>query len=760
MSLSSVSRTKIGFSVGIKWFVASLVGLYVLALLLALVPINFPSLITVIPAVLALSFVPGTLVLLVFDELECNARSLLYALGLSLMVVMAVGFAINILLPLIGISQPLSLWCMGGSLGLVVAGLAHRIIQKRDGETLILEIPGQITPAPLAFALLPLLSILSISILNHSGDNRVLLAVLIVVAILPLVTVSFIDSRYYSFGIWTTALAVLYHKSLWQYAGFSGSPGVVRSYFLNRWTPGIQEIRPSSTQLLENGVLFPTFARFGDIHILTQMEVVNPFLVAFIPLCLFVAFRTYVSPQKALLGALVFLFAHPFYIQYPTAGRAGTPVLFLALFGVVLSDRGLPPTFEAILRITFVSGIIVSHYGTSYFVMFVFIGALVLLRFILRCERALFSRIQRSPVPDGGRLFGKTFWNPTKPGRETNFPLYLVLFFTAGVLAWYMYATQGSSFSLPRHIARSFTQLLEGDIGSGRTAARLQRNYGTPAVFYSKLLYIALAGLIGIGLLSEAYRRYFTSDGQWFDLEYDVVAVVMLATFSSTVLVRNWGGGRPMMITFVFTTIFAPVGVYTIFRSFRAVFGRIPIKPRLGGELSFSMFLMTLLLLNTGVASVLVLGGYAPSNVPAQPQMEESSDPGLRSSMYMESDISLHAWLIDHHESGFNAWSGRIVGGQTDWYLPAIIANANGLPDYGGWKPRGRVEEWSAPGIEPGYLMMGGHNTALGKVWGFSRFEPINTSEISTEFERRDRIYSNGHGAIYFSEQNTTLGDE
>jgi len=743
-------------SIRVERLVATMVALYVLVSVLALVPADLPVIVTAPPAALVLAFVPGMLFLLWTNEFKFDARSLLYALGTSLVIVMVIGFSANLLFPLFGVSQPLSLWIMGPSLGAVIGGLAFDTIRKRRGNRLSLPLPCQATPTPLAFALLPFLSILSVFLLNVTGDNRFLVGVLLVVAVVPLVTVTVVNQRWYSFGIWTTALAILYHKSLWKYAGFSGSPGVVRSYQLRRWTPGIDEVHLSSTPLLENGVLFPTLARFGDIQPLTQMQVVNPFVVAFIPLSLFVAFRSYVDARKAFLGASVFAFAHPFYIQYPTAGRAATPVLFLALFAVVLGDTDLSPVSEAVLRLSFVAGIVVSHYGTSYFVMFAFIGALVILFTLRRVERAIFSSLSESPVTDGGQLLSERVRRPERLSSENRFPPTVVLFFTAGVLAWYIYMANGSSFSLPNHIARSLSQLLSGELGSGRTAARLKRNYGTLAISLSKLLYVALAGLIGIGLLSEAYRRYLSSDDQRFNVEYNVIAAVLLATFSSTILVRNWGGGRPMMITFVFTTILAPVGLVALLKSIRFL-SNASFDPHRIGEVGFSMVLVAMLLLNAGVASALVWGGGAPSNVPSQEHLQTSQNPEFRNGVYRTADISLHVWLIDNHGSGYNAYGGRFVNGQTDWYRPHIVAGTEGLQGYEGWQPRGELSDWVGNGVEPGYVVLAGHNVALGKIWGVSTGDPTTLAEIHSEFEQRSRVYANGQGAIYFSPGNATV---
>ena len=324
--------------------ILGLLCLYLFSLLMMALARVVPSVLTVPFVVFSLSFVPGALLLVALGrrELEISAEHVLYAFGSSLVILMFVGALANVLLPFAGIVRPLSPVPLGASVTAGIAVLAGTAHWRNPDGVVSVRIPPLWSPAPLALLLLPLLSIIGVTLINATGINLLIVAVLVAVSAVPLVAVWRLHEEWYSLAVWTAALAILYHKSLWKYAGFGGRPHGITAWEAGRWSPGIASIEPYSSELLQNGVLFPMFAYLSDVFIMTQYEVVNPFFVSFIPLALYVTFRQYVRVDVAFLGAALFMFVHPFYLQYPTAGRAATPVLFLALFGVALSNEGIP----------------------------------------------------------------------------------------------------------------------------------------------------------------------------------------------------------------------------------------------------------------------------------------------------------------------------------------------------------------------------------------------------------------------------------
>jgi len=725
-----------------------------------------PSVLTVPFIVLSLSFVPGALLLVILGrkELTVNAEHVLYAFGSSLVILMFVGAFANILLPFIGITKPLMPAPLGASVTAAVGTLTVVACWRSPNLEVSLRIPALWSPTPLAFLLLPLFSIIGVNLINATGITVLLVTVLLAISLVPIISVRCLSEQWYSLAIWTVALAILYHKSLWQYAGFGGRPHGIAAWEAGRWSPGVTSIQPYSSELVQNGVLFPLFAHLSDIFIITQYEVVNPFFVSFIPLALYISFRQYVRHDVAFLGAALFMFAHPFYLQYPTAGRAATPVLFLALFGVALSNQGLPSTSRAILVISFLTGIVVTHYATSYYVAAGFAVAVVLIYVLKLYDVFLKNRLSNiTTAPNGGLSIVR---RPTTSQRPNIFSQSTVLFFISAALGWYLYTRGGWKFDLlPKHVYQNLQSLLQDSTSTGRTAARVQENYTSLSIEMSKYIYFLVAGLIAIGILSVYYRRIVTGDRS-FDDCYLAIAAALFGIFGSTTILRNWGGGRPMMITFSFTAVFAALAIIWITNGVNRISAACDkylleteniirrIRRWTSGDQTavyvFSVLLMVFLLLNTGVMAATVFGGLAPSNVPAQSALQANEGPQSQVTVHREIDIVTHVWLVEHLDDEHTVYGDTFGARQFDWYRPDIAARTSTVG--GGYtsatKPLVFDPEKQRRGSQPGYILMMGHNVELGAVWESKSSSAVPIGNLS--IDQRNRIYTTGESHIYF----------
>ena len=744
---NGVSREPGTLSIDHGVVVGLLVGGYLLAVAMValahLVP-AVPPIVTTPSIVLALTFVPGALLLLSLERPEeVGAKWIGYALGVSLLLLMLLGLLINVLLPFVGIERPLSVAPLVASISVLVGSVAVVAFVFRDGEVTVVA-PSLFAPTPLAFFLLPTLSVIAISVFNRTGENLPLLAVLTTIAFVPLVVYLRVDTRWHALGVWTMALAVLYHDSLHRASTFSGNPVVVSIWNEGRWVPGTEEAGPLSTELLQHGTIFPMYANLADLNIMTQMTVVNPLFVSFIPLALFIAFRRYVDSELAFVAAALFVFAHPTYNQYPTAGRAATPVLFLALFAVVLTDTDTRPGTASFLILLFGTGIVFTHYGTSYFVMISFTGALVLLALLWGSDDVLDGPHQ-SRSENTLTSLRTAFRSVRRQFGGAVFSWTVVAFYVVVTFSWYLYTNGGRAFGLfPRHLSRSLEELLTGSSDVGRTGARLQRDYGSEVIYLSKRIYMFIGVLMAIGFVVVYYRRYRQSNGRGpsrRDDAYLANGTAMLALFGTTVFIQTWGGGRPMMITFVFTAVFAIFGVVWLGRGLELA-GDIDRLPNITipGETSavsmFAVLLAVLFVLNSGVATAVGLDARAPSQTP------------VPSENYQETDLATHAWVIDNRKGG-NVYGDHIAFGHTDWLLPAIVARTDSGVGYGGEKPRNRLETLTQPDAESGYLLLLGHNIETGTLDRYATQQPI---EIVRPEYRENKVYTTGQSTVYYSD--------
>ena len=722
--------------------VSGLVGGYVLALAMIALATVLPSIIVVPPIVLVISLVPGALFLLVLSNRRTlDATFVVYAFGLSLVLLMLLGLLLNLTLPPLGLDRPISVGPLVVSITVLIGALVLGVRLRHPNDERELIAPTVFTPVPIAFALLVALSVLGSVLITRLGFNWLLVAVLVVIAFVPLAVLLFVQNRWHSFGIWSIAIAVLYHDALSAGKTFPGNPVVVRIARAGRWEPGNvegfsgQQTNPLSTELLQHGTIFPMFAHLNNIDIMTQMVLVNPFFVAFIPVAIFLAFRQYVPSRLAFLGASMFVFAHPFFIQYPTAGRVATPVLFLSLFALVVTDTNHSNAIRAFLAQLFLGGVVFTHYGTSYFVMIALVGAIGLI-IALRSYDYLLERTQTSgwlPVGTSGPI--------RQPGGVLS--LSLVGFFVVFTLSWFLLTNDGRGFGLfPRHSMGAIDQLISGDAapGAGRTGARLERDYGSITFDVLRWMYAAVGLMIAIGVVVTGIHRLVRPDRYFISDDYFAMAIALLLIFGTTVVVRTWGGGRPMMITFTFSLIFAVIGMMWLASTIEPKLGQyftrhsLPLPTRNRVLTVFAIMVALLFVLNSGVLVALGAVGDAPSTHPA-------SD----GSTSIEYNLATHAWLIDHNNES-NVYGDYRAHGHTDWIAPAIAARTADVTNYGSERPRNNIEPLMEPGVGSGYLLLLSHNVERGELDRYHEYQPIDT--IRPEY-RQNRVYTTGHTHIY-----------
>lgn len=704
-----------------------------------------------------LTILPGALFLTLLGITpQLEARWLVYVVGTSLALLMALGLAIFILLTTLGFVRPFSLEIF--SVGVTALVLAFLLALNRY-ETPSLEGSVRLNPSTLLFLQIPLWSILAINFLNGTGANRPLIILLLVLSILPILTViGVFSTKVLPLGVWTLALAVLFHKSLWSlyvYHGHASAIGI--------WNTGIWD--PASENLLSLAVIPPMYAYLLDVTILTQLKVVNPVIIAFIPLGMYAAFRSYVTPLRSFLGASLFIFAHPFYFQYPSEPRVGLPVLFLVLLGVVVSDFDLTQSQQRVLSLLFGAGIVVSHYGTSYYVMFAVVGSGVLLYAYSMLDGIISYRTNRST---SGLL--DSVWDRMRQIQFNTLTWSFGGFYVVTTITWYLYTKQARTFeSLIIHIFNAVESLFINTSSLGSTATRLQTDYGGISIALSKYLYMLFGLLLGLGLFVTHYRRFFRPDQVEFNDEFLALSSFLFVLFGgSMVFSGEWGGGRPMMIVFSFSSIFIVIGAAFFSGFVRRLMGRIlaligsdiPTKFPPRSNVPLGVFLSIFLILNTGVVAASVSGGRAPSNVPLQSEFSESENPNLQTLLFVRSDTELHVWLATHMSSENELYGDRIARAQaTDWYVGRILSETGPLNASYRFTKSNHLHFIEGGEVEPGYVMLLGHNVVHGTIalnyitWG-------QLEEYDVELDSRSQIYSNGQGLIYYhgNETRTTGG--
>ncbi|WP_251328885.1 DUF2206 domain-containing protein [Haloplanus pelagicus] len=698
-----------------------------------------------------LTFATGGVVLTALGfEPSVRARSLIYTVGVGLMSVMLIGLVLNAGFLQLGLADPLSPLPLVVALSLSTIGIAVATLWYRSGPTV-----DDLAPDPARVCgllredglqvglvlLLPVAGVLSVVYLNGTNEAAPLLVVLAAVASVPLFAVmGFVDERYLAFAAWGTGLTILYHKTVWVGSVYGGHASTVGVYEQHVWTM-------SGETLLPNAVLMPAYAHVLDVGIITQTQIVMPAMVAFIPPALYVTFRDYTSPSLGYLGAAIFMFAHPFYYQYPSTPRASIPVLFLVLIGTVMSDTGTAPIVRRSLALLFAAGLAVSHYGTSYYALFALGGALLVLVQFRLFDRVAESIAAKRAVADG---------SGSEDGLLSRVPpnllrLDFVAFYAIVVTAWYYYIDRSSKFvSIAEHVVSSFAGLFES--GGGATATRLSTDYGGLSIRYSKYVYLIVASLSGFGLALAFVRRYVPALRTEFSDEYLATTALLFVLFGGTFIMSGqWGGGRPMMIVLSFSAVFTAVAANECGRAIaagceagaRRISGRLAAAvdrapTLLGGKVALATVLAVFFLLNSGFMAAVAYGGEAPSNVP----QSDTDD------VYTTYDIETHVWLADHRDVNYPISGDRNARAQTtDWMNGEIAARSERSPYR--FRKSSQFTSVNDSELGRGYLLLMGHNVEEDRaVVNYVVSRPMSAYDLETD--RRHRVYSNGAGRVYF----------
>ncbi|RXK46947.1 DUF2206 domain-containing protein [Halorientalis pallida] len=723
-------------------------------------------------AVVYLTIVPGLLIVTLLGLDYELATVTGYVVGTSLITTMIVGGVISLLFPGLGVTEPLRPVPLSLSLGSVVAALWVSVYRAESEFSIDVPIGALVNPLPLGLLLIPFGSVLGTAYQTGGGSNIPLMTTLIVVAVTPLVLLTWTSSRrWYGLAVWMLAIALVYNDGLWPFSG--GHQLISITIEQGRWIPNYQGGGIELGSLLPNGVLYPAYALLGDIPMGVQWDLVNPFIVALLPVWLFAMFRWRTNAQKALIGACLFMFSFPFYTLYPGGGRVATPVFFLALTGLAASDDLMAEEYRQPLSLVFAAGISVSHYGTSWVVMVAFIISAMLLLATRVADRLWPGRNQSRPdaektMSDGGVRSSLSGQSRVDRGRLLQWPF--IVFYSAFTLAWYLYTGLGGKFkTLPNHIANGIAKITSGSTASGDAARSLTKDYGSISIAWSRQLYLLFGVLMALGILILAWKRVirnkkvvsdeFLALGGGF---FTILAIAFLP-FSS-----GFNTARVMMIVFAFSALFMTFGAGAILNGLSqgvsAFKDRLPVSADWAEVASVNLqsvisagrvavsglgiLLAVFLLLNTGVVAELVTKDYAPTNPVSTERLLNSEDPIERSQAGACTDckVQMHVWILENKAPSRPIYGDFLLNAQIDYWRGPITRQLDKVPTkvYNDiWEIRNGTKNTSYIAIRP-YNMDTGGVLVKGKYdW---RQLDMNGLTKTT-----NRIYVSGDSRIYMS---------
>lgn len=685
-----------------------------------------------------LTIIPGIIILRILRLHELGSvRTLLYSVGLSLAFDVFLGFLINMLYPLIGISRPISIlpliitWT-------VAVGLLCFIAYRRDRGFSIpspFNIHELLSPPVLFLILLPLLAVVGTQLVNFYQSNIVLMVLICLIGLVPILAIftKFIPERLYPLAIYSIALALLWHLSLVsryliQYDSF------LEYHFFNlaaqsgHWD---WEIYHDYNAMLSVTILPAMFSHLLSMSGTAIFKVIYPVWYALVPLGLYEVYRSHFNNRQAFWAVFFFVSIYVFFLEMPSIERQMVAELFCVLLIMLIVDRETTGSKKA-LFILFGASLVVSHYSLSYLYVAFLILSLIMLHLL----------------------------------REKSFYVtsYSVALIAVICLAWYMYMSSAAPFEAVVNLGKRIYETFNIEFLNpfSRDLSYVLASASPDALHWvNRILWYLILLFMAVGattLISSLRRKEVGKDYATLAVgNYLLLGLCIAIPFLSNAV----GVGRMIHISSLILAPFCILGAEIVFSSFSRAIGfirRSTFRPW-DSRIAVTTILVLFFLFNTGLpfevannpvvrSLPLSLGHIRSGNQ----SIELESTIGLWMVSPTEQEVSSAEWLrsLRHEEQRVYA---------THWQIGVPVLDSYGM-----------IPSEQIPNLTPlttmeniggSYIYLGYVNVVLGygtTTTLFGQPDPllgyINHWPISAIYHLLDssaKVYTNGASEIHWS---------
>jgi uncharacterized membrane protein len=331
-----------------------------------------------------LTFLPGFVLIQLLGVTKNPLEKTLFLIGLSVSFLMFVPLGMNFAYQALGIARPISLVPLATTFSLILAvlsvfaylrGAFDFRVPRGDLRRLTERI---FSPPVLVAALILVLGILGGLFMRFYLDSLLsLLSMLSIVAIVVVIALSRrLSPRYYPLFIVVIALALEYSHTLAS-PNLFGYDVHFELYFADVvrasgvWNPTfvISDVAFGDYYPMLSVTILPNvYSILMNVDNIAVIQLVVPFLFAFVPLGVYRLCETQfkLSGRAAFLAAFFFM---SFFGFFDELTRQQIAELFLVLAVLVMMNGRLEPTKSTALLILFMTGMVASHYATSYIVL-------------------------------------------------------------------------------------------------------------------------------------------------------------------------------------------------------------------------------------------------------------------------------------------------------------------------------------------------------------------------------------------------------
>lgn len=694
---------------------------------------------------------PGVVVLnLLRYRFPNTSDNVLVVVGLSISTLFIIGFVANMLLPLLGISRPLTLMPLLLLLNiftLSVSTLAYYLNRKdlREFPKPTVSIKQYFSTKTLALTLVPVLSILGTYLVNYHNVN-ILLLVLIVILIIIFLSAIFnfiFTSKDYSFIIWIAAISLLLHRTLIsEYIMAFDVLGemFVANTILNSGIWNIASIYYGAYGSALSVTILPIYYNLiCNLDLTWVYKIIFPFFLSLVPLGLYLIYRNYVNAKTAFASAFLFIVIEDFFVQIPYIPKQVIAQLFLCLVIYLLLNKERQNRLYLLFLMIFSAGLIVSHYGTALLVL---LG----LFFVFLCTQ-IFKRLAEFKSTHIGTGTFKSRFNYLSKNISLNY----VLLYSILLITWYTCISESVTFAttvkIGDHIGDAlFTSFLDPETSRG--AFFFAKTYSSHLQTLYKSLQYVIIGFTCLGLLSS----FLNFRKNRFDSEYLFFALFWFLICVSSICISYFAVMNPGRLFQLSMFFFAPLFILG-FQSINAIFGKITnTKYNIQHYLNMGiiLFMCVYLMLSSGFLHEILNEEPRSLSISQQTIIDEKD---LQSTGFLH----LNTLIISPQDVAGSVWLSnfRIIGYPI--YLNKGYGQGLGpLVAYGHIDRSDISEILNERQISPrSYVFLFGYNTEYNLVLetneiGIISFSTIPTS-IESELAKASNVYTNGQNYIDYN---------
>lgn len=335
-----------------------------------------------------LTFVPGFLFLRILklhrtlDLIE----TILFSAGLSIALLMMVGLLMNLIFPLVGISEPLTTWylILVLNIAVILLGFLNGYVD-RDWTFIFVKNEEKSSskeyPFAFLFLVLPVLSVFGTMVVNISPyrDNILLLLMILATSVLFGLTIMFkklIPSKFYPLALFAIALSLLFHVSL--ISNYIHGHDIFGEYFNLKLTQKNGYWNPASSDrlnaMLSLTVLPTIYSNVLNLEGGWILKIIYPVLFSLVPVGLYQLYKTQMRKEVAFVSIFFFMSNLAFFTEVATLARQMIGELFyVLLFLTIFYNNGMNRFVKWVCFTIFSFGLITSHYSLAYiFLFFIF----------------------------------------------------------------------------------------------------------------------------------------------------------------------------------------------------------------------------------------------------------------------------------------------------------------------------------------------------------------------------------------------------